>query len=169
MRINGPRGKGHGSRFHIVAGRQAIPLRREQNLEGVLSSREVDRQHSDARVRLICRVRWQGRVVGIANWLRCPESSAAGRVENLDLQLLRSNCQIRDRPFWIDGCVCVHPPLDGGGSLDLVLKQHLPPLVQHSDTTGEGCPTSPPTVRTCSTHGTKGKLTRYRKHWINRQ
>jgi hypothetical protein len=122
MRTHSPRRKRHRRGFHEVTRRHSIPLRREQNLEGVLSSREINRQHGNARVRLICRVRRQGGVVSVANRLCCPESSATWRVENLDLQLLRSNSQICDGPFRIDSRVRVHPPLDGGRSLDLVLE-----------------------------------------------
>lgn len=150
MRINSPRGKRHGSRFNKVARRHPIPLRSEQNLDAVLPSREINCQHGDARVRLICRVRRQGGVVSVANRLRCPKSGTAWRVENLNLQILRSDGKICDGPLQLDRGVCVHPPLDASRSLNLVLQQYLCPFVQHPDTAGEGRPASPPTVRTCS-------------------
>lgn len=151
MRINSPRGKWHGRWLHKVARRHPTPLRREQNLEAILSSREINGQHGDTRIRLIRRVGRQGRVVSVSNRLRYPESSTTRRVKNLNLQLLRSNGQVCNSPIQVDRRIGVHPPLDAGRSLNLVLQQHLCSCVQYPDTAGEGCPASPPIVRAHST------------------
>lgn len=146
--VNGPRGKRYSGRFHKVTRRHSIPLWRKQNLKGILSSRKVNRQHRNTRVRLICRIRRQGRVTSVTNWLRCPESGSTRWVDNLNLQLLRSDSQIGHSPICIGRCVCVHPPLKACSGRDLVLEQNLCAFVQHPNAAGEGRPISPPTVRT---------------------
>lgn len=137
VRIDSPRSEWYGRGFHIATRRRARPLWREQNLERILPSREVNGQHSDTGVRLVRRVRWQGRIVSVADWLCYAESGSAWRVDDLNLQLLRPDGQVCHGSFRIDSRVRVHPPLDGCRSLDLVLQQNLRPFVQRPDTTGE--------------------------------
>jgi len=137
VRINSPRTECYCRGFHVATRRNARPLWREQNLERVLPSRKVNRQHSNAGVRLVRRVRWQGRIISVTDWLRCTESGSAWRVDDLDLQLLRADGQICHGAFRIDSRVRVHPPLDGRRSRNLILQQNLCPLVQRPDTAKE--------------------------------
>ena len=151
MRTDSPRSKWHRRRRHIVARRQARPLRREKNLNVVSPSWEVNRQYGDAGVRLVCLARRQGWIVRVTNRLGCRESGSTWWVNDLDLHILRSDSQICRGSIQVDRRVCVHSPLDRLRCRYLVLQQDLCPFVQHPDATGEGGPASPPNVKTCST------------------
>ena len=129
-----------------VTGRHAIPLRVEEDLQVVLAWVEADREDLHARVRGVDGTIRERGVIGEANGVHDGKRGAACRAKNRHLHLLVIDLERRRRATLVDGyCrVGVHPPHDGLGRVDLILKQHLSPLVQRADTAKERGP-----VETC--------------------
>ena len=115
---------------------EAVPLRIEQDLDGVGTSRDIERKYRDTRVWLVGFLsRLELRGVGGANGVEFLESDARRRVQELHLERLASELEGRIGTVEGDRSVGVHTPGNGGLNVsDLVLEQDLASAVNKADT-----------------------------------
>ena len=115
---------------------EVVPLRIEQDLNGVGTSRYIERKHTDTRVRLVsCLPGLELWGIGGANGVEFLESDARRGVQDLHFKRLAS--ELKGRIGTVDGdrSIGVHSP--GNGRLnvgDLVLEQDLASTINEADT-----------------------------------
>lgn len=115
---------------------EVVPLGIEQDLNGVGTSRYIERKHCDTRVRLVSFLpSLELRGIGSANGVEFLESDARRGVQDLHFKRLAS--ELKGRIGTVDGdrSIGVHTP--GNGRLnvrDLVLEQDLASAVNEADT-----------------------------------
>ncbi len=115
---------------------EVVPLGIEQDLDGVGTSRDIERKYRDTRVRLVSFLpSLELRGIGGANGVEFLESDAGRRVQDLHLKRLAS--ELEGRICTIDGdrSIGVHTPRNGRLNVgDLVLEQDLASAVNEADT-----------------------------------
>ena len=115
---------------------EVVPLGIEQDLDGVGTSRDIERKYRNTRVRLVGFLpSLELRGIGGANRVEFLESDAGRGVQDLHLKRLAS--ELKGRICTVDGdcSIGVHTP--GNGRLnvgDLVLEQDLASAVNEADT-----------------------------------
>lgn len=115
---------------------EVVPLGIEQDLDGVGTSRDIERKHRDTRVRLVrCLCGLELRGVGSANWVEFLENDARRGVQNLHLKRLASELEGRIGTIDSDRSIGVHTPRNGGLNVcDFVLEQDLASAINEADT-----------------------------------
>jgi len=119
---------------------EVVPLGIEQDLDGVGTSRNIERKYCDTRVRLVrCLSSLELRGVGGANGVEFLESDARRSVQDLHLQCLASELEGRIGTVDGDRSIGVHSPGNSGLNVsDLVLEQDLASAVKEADTSLDG-------------------------------
>ena len=134
MAVESPRIKGYSARSGETA--KVVPLGIEQDLDGVGTSRDIERKNCDTRVWLVGLLSGlELRGIGGANGVEFLESDTSGRVQNLHLK--RPASELESRIGTVDGDrgICMHAPGNGGLNVsDLVLEQDLASAVNEADT-----------------------------------
>ena len=115
---------------------EVVPLWIEQDLNGVGTGRDIERENCDTRVWLIGFLSsLELRGVGRADGVEFLENDARRRVQDLHLKRLASKLEGRVGTIDSDCCIGVHTPRNGGlNVIDLVLKQDLTSTVDEADT-----------------------------------
>jgi len=134
MTVEGPCIKSNGAGGGETT--EVVPLGIEQDLDGVGTSRDIERKYRDTRVRLVrCLPRLERRGVGRANGVEFLESDARRGVQDLYLKRLASELEGRIGTVDGDRSIGVHTPGNGGLNVgDLVLEQDLASAVNKADT-----------------------------------
>jgi hypothetical protein len=134
MTVKGPgiqsNGAGGGETTEVV------PLGIEQDLNGVGTSRDIERKYRDTRVGLVrCLPSLELRGVGGTNRVEFLESDTRRRVQDLYLKSLASKRQGCIGTVDGDRSISVHTPGNSGLNVsDLVLEQDLASAVNEADT-----------------------------------
>lgn len=115
---------------------EVVPLWIEQDLDGVGTGRDIERENCDTRVWLIGLLSsLELRGVGRADGVEFLESDTRRRVQDLHLKRLASKLEGRVGTVDGDRCIGVHTPRNGGlNVINLVLKQDLTSTVDEADT-----------------------------------
>lgn len=118
---------------------EAVPLRVEEDLDGGKGGRSGDVQGKDGHpwvrlVRLLASL--ELRSIGSTLGLESLPSDASWWIDELNLEILATECQVGVVSVDCDSGIGVHTPVSSGGDTSqLVLEQNLLPAVDEADTT----------------------------------